>query len=371
MLVSLEWTSIRMTKRFITTAVFGTLMVGHALMGGNVQAEPVKQNNWRFFADLHADLRSDLDPKSTQDASDTSADAGVLYHRDLTRAKLLGEAFVSDDEGEIKRLQLGWVFSDEQTLWLGRFYNPVGYWNVHYHHGGYIAPAMHRPSLVEYEDKGGILPMHTTGALLEGTMALAEHTLGYQFAVGEGPELNDKGKLEAADIVNMGATEHDRSLTARVSLMQGGASAMETGVFVNRTIIPAKLAGISEIEQKLFGAFFYANWSPLEAIWSLYTVTNTVKQAGSEQQGSFSGGYVRLGYSINKLWTAYIRMEDVQRAGDDPYLSLFPNFVIDRNLAGLRLNFRKNQSLSFELLQSKLNEGSHMHTSVQWSAMFN
>jgi hypothetical protein len=36
----------------------------------------------------------------------------------------------------------------------------------------------------------------------------------------------------------------------------------------------------------------------------------------------------------------------------------------------LRLSFRKNQSLSFEIQDSKLAEGSHMHTSVQWSANF-
>jgi hypothetical protein len=358
-----------MTNRLIHNALLGVFMMGQMLTGSTVFAEPLN-DNWQFFAEIHADLRSDLDPKSNQDASDASAGVGVLYTRDFAHAKFLGEAFASDDEGDIQRLKLGWKVNENHTLWMGRFYNPLGYWNVHYSHNTYFSPSIHRPSLVEYEEKGGILPMHISGLLLQGKTLLGGHKLGYHLAAGEGPELNDKGKLEPVDIIKTGSNEHDTSLAARISLIQEGASPSEAGIFVNRTTIPAQLGSITEVKQKIFGAFYYANWSPWRAIWSLYTVTNKVKQSGSEQEGSFSGGYAQFVYTINHLWTAYARIENVQSVSNDPYLSLFPDFIIDRNLGGLRLSFRKNQSLSFEIQDSKLAEGSHMHTSVQWSANF-
>jgi len=332
---------------------------------------PADDSNWRFFTEIHADLRSDLDPKSNQDASNTSAAAGVLYQRRLRRINVLGEVYAANDTGEVERLQIGWPMGRGQTLWLGRFFNPIGYWNVRYHHGSYLSPSIHRPAIMEYENKGGILPMHSSGVMLEGELPLAGHALQYQLAAGEGPELSDHGELKPLDILDPGATEYDRSLAARLSMRQTGAAPMETGLFVNHTIIPSRLGSVTEIDQKIFGAFFYANWSPLEMLWTFYTATNTVTDTGVTQQGSFGGGFVHLGYTINHLWRAYVTFEEIQRASDDPYLTLFPNFVIARNLAGLRLNFRKNQSLSFEMLDSKLSQGSHIHTSVQWSAMFN
>ena len=359
-----------MTKRLAGRAIFTVFQMGLAMLSGSVQAGEAEQHNWQFFAELHADLRSDLDPQSNQDASDTSAAAGVLYRQDFAHIKLLGEAFDSDNNAELKRLQLGWPMGDDQTLWLGRFYNPIGYWNVHYHHGSYLSPSAHRPEIFAYEDKGGLVPTHLTGMMLTGRLPLVDHTFGYHIAAGEGPELSDKGELKPLDILSPSSTERDRSLTARLSLSQGGASPMETGVFVNHTIIPAKLGSVIEVDQKLFGAFLHVDWSPLETQWTLFTITNTVTQTSGAQQGVFSGGNVWLGYTVNHYWTAYVSFDQLQYVKDDPYLTLFPNFVIARNLAGLRLDFRKNQSLTFEILDSKLMEGSHMHTSVQWSALF-
>ena len=71
----------------------------------------------------------------------------------------------SGDTGiDIERLQIGYVFSDQVTGWAGRFHTPLGYWNTAFHHGAQIQTSVLRPRFLEFEDKGGILPAHTTGA---------------------------------------------------------------------------------------------------------------------------------------------------------------------------------------------------------------
>lgn len=94
-----------------------------------------------------------------------------LGHRVKTIIEL---AFEYDEKGnsvgtDVGRLQMGYTFSDELTLWAGRFHTPYGYWNTAFHHGAQISPSIARPRLIAFEDQGGILPSHTVGVMATGT----------------------------------------------------------------------------------------------------------------------------------------------------------------------------------------------------------
>jgi len=82
--------------------------------------------------------------------------------------------FEINDAGELdtdlERMQIGYVFSDAATVWVGRFHSPWGYWNTAYHHGQQIQTTLTRPKFLEFEDRGGIIPAHSVG--LWGTGAV-------------------------------------------------------------------------------------------------------------------------------------------------------------------------------------------------------
>src|SRR5712671_4347155 len=78
--------------------------------------------------------------------------------------KLFSEYLLSDHEGDLERLQLGWQLSDETILWIGRFHQPTSVWNHDHHHGQYLQTSITRPAIDEWEDLGGVLPQHFTGA---------------------------------------------------------------------------------------------------------------------------------------------------------------------------------------------------------------
>ena len=75
--------------------------------------------------------------------------------------------FEHDDRGvvspDLERLQVGYTFNNGNTVWLGRFHSPLGYWNTSFHHGQQLQTSVLRPQMIDFEDKGGIVPAHTVG----------------------------------------------------------------------------------------------------------------------------------------------------------------------------------------------------------------
>src|SRR5207253_1865158 len=58
----------------------------------------------------------------------------------------------------------------------------IGYWNNAYHHGEALQPTIGRPGLFEFEDGGGMLPIHATGLEVSGRDLTRAH-VGYDVLV--------------------------------------------------------------------------------------------------------------------------------------------------------------------------------------------
>jgi hypothetical protein len=345
--------------------VFTVLLLGIS----TARADSGTDGHWLFYPSIHADLRSDLDPESDEDASDAGVKAALLYEKTFNRFHFIGEALASDEDSDIERFQIGWTVTDDMKLWLGRFHNPIGYWNYEYGHGAQTQISVHRPNIIEYEVDGGVLPTHISGALLESNKSYGDVGVNYIFAVGQGPELTDKAKLEPLSLVNPSDTENDLSMTVNLAFTIEQPFVLKSGLFMNRSKLPSKLGVIKEVEQSVFGGFFHGEWSRWAVTWAMYSVSNSLKDKVMETQSSFGGGYGQFNYQLDRYWTGFVRIEDFEDVGSDDFLRLFPDYIADRNLIGMRLNFRKNQSLTFEILDSTLVNGNHVHTSVQGSAL--
>ena len=340
------------------------------LQAGAAWSSDKTKGQWELYPSFHADFRSDLDPNSQEDASNTAGTLAFLYEREFGSFSFLGEAYASDDEGAIERYKLGWKISDAYSLWVGRFYNPVGYWNTEYHHGVQNEQSIHRPSIVEYEINGGIIPTSMVGTYLEGKSVNGDLSINYILAVGKGPELTEEGELEAYNLGDSQKSGSAKSLTAKLGFQIKQPFILKTGLFVNHNTISSRMTGITDVEQSIFGGYFHSEWASWILTWEMYSISNTVETPSARNQFSFTGGYAQVGYRFDQYWVGFIRVEDIEGSDSDAYLALFPNYIIDRNLVGLRLNFRKDQAVTFGILDSALVTGSHVHTAVQWSAKF-
>jgi len=92
---------------------------------------------------------------------------------------------------DLERMQLGYEFSDNTTLWGGRFHTPYGYWNTAFHHGAQIQTSITRPRFIAFEDQGGILPAHSVGAWLHSNPGTGIGRVNFDFYVANSDSMRD------------------------------------------------------------------------------------------------------------------------------------------------------------------------------------
>src|SRR5919109_1309194 len=69
---------------------------------------------------------------------------------------------------DVERMLLQYSPSDYFNLAVGRYHTAIGYYNTAYHHSTWFQTTTGRPLLFEFEDRGGILPIHNVGLSASG-----------------------------------------------------------------------------------------------------------------------------------------------------------------------------------------------------------
>jgi hypothetical protein len=290
--------------------------------------------------------------------------------------KLFGEYLLSDHEGDLERLQLGWQLSDDTVLWIGRFHQPTSVWNHDHHHGQYLQTSITRPSIDEWEDLGGVIPQHFTGALLEsGRTVLGSWKLRTAAAVGVAPQITPHG-LEPFDLLHPDSDRHQMGYQARASLHPGDFTETGVGIVLANDELtavgapPPWLPNFDHVNLKLVGLF--ATYAP-----SGWKITSTIYYADTKlyygparKDDSFIVGYVEAERNFAYDLTGFVRWEDSYGANSSPYLHLFEQFARCRRVAGLRWDFVERQALTVQFTNSHTLDGRYSDIRLQWSAAF-
>lgn len=93
------------------------------------------------------------------------------------KASFLAETVVEADPGtnqfgiDLERLELIYNVSDRLNLQFGRYHTAMGFYNTAYHHSALMQTALGRPFLFDFEDHGGILPVHSVGMSATGIVS--------------------------------------------------------------------------------------------------------------------------------------------------------------------------------------------------------
>ncbi len=107
------------------------------------------------------------------------------------RVSVLAEAVLEADQHntfgfELERLLLEYSASDRFNLNIGRYHTAIGWYNTAYHHSTWMQTAVGRPFIYEFEDEGGILPIHNVGISANGTIPSGSLGLRYAAEIGNG-----------------------------------------------------------------------------------------------------------------------------------------------------------------------------------------
>jgi len=290
--------------------------------------------------------------------------------------RFLAEYFATDDENELERLQLGYDFSENTTLWAGRVHQPVSAWNYRYHHGGYLQPSISRPSIENWEDENGVLPSHITGAMLNTTQSLAgSKALVYATAIGLAPVFTGD-ELFPFDIIDPDDSRSGNLAgSINISFYPDVVAENNIGMIAGYAEIEAppsvELGNTSsfDIRQGLLG--LQSSWGSdvWQFIAAIYYVDSDSSDPSLELDGAFTSAYLQAIYNFSETTNAYARLE---RTGneDAPYLQLFPLYIHHRDLLGLRWDFARQQAFHLEVSSNRVADQKYAEYRIQWSAVF-
>ncbi|RJQ47895.1 MAG: hypothetical protein C4528_04020 [Gammaproteobacteria bacterium] len=320
-----------------------------------------------LFPELTVTNRHGLANGSKKEKDDTSPALDLFYTAQGEKWRLLGEFFLGEGEAEVERLQLGWFTGAGDIFWLGKHHAPLGIWNTQYHHGRYLQTSISRPGITEYEDDGGLLPVHTTGLFWEGKHALEQGGgLAYKLSAGAGPSLK-ADELEPAPLDGL----NEGRLVASAHLSYHPESHdQELGLFLQQAYVPGTVSSVDEVRLTTLGAHAQWQYDALRLFGELYWVHDRVQGAGGTQRGTFTSGYVQVEYGLHADWTVYGRLENTFGENHDPYVGRFPHFVKKRSLAGLRYELGNRQALKIEFAGVETHDDRFSEIAVQWSAAF-
>ena len=104
---------------------------------------------------------------------------------------VLSENVIEADDSEhfgfeIERLVLQYTPREYFNVAVGRYHTAIGYYNNAYHHGKWLQTAVGRPHILEFEDDGGLLPIHNVGVSVSGAIPSGRFGLRYVAEIGNG-----------------------------------------------------------------------------------------------------------------------------------------------------------------------------------------
>lgn len=87
---------------------------------------------------------------------------------------------------DVERYLLQYSYNDYFNLAVGRYHTAIGFYNTAYHHSTWFQTTTGRPLVFEFEDRGGLLPIHNVGVSASGRIPSGPVGLHYVAEIGNG-----------------------------------------------------------------------------------------------------------------------------------------------------------------------------------------
>lgn len=273
---------------------------------------------------------------------DISEDFSVLSENVL---EILGEAGTVFD---LERIYLEWHPKRWFKLRFGRDHLMLGRYMQTYHHALFFQLATARPTVLAFEDEGGLLPAHQIGVEALGDVPLGAD-LDLHYAVGIG---NGRGQF-SDDILSTQDRNAFKALVGQLALLPRFLPGLELGVSGYLDRIPPGFADptgrvllAEAVDEQIVGAHVvYASY-PIEAQAEGYYLSHRGRDTGLTSH--LVGGFGQVGVSFEQ-WTPYARIEGADRSVGDTFFNISGALTrLAEVRAGLRYGLNDQAVLKFE-----------------------
>jgi hypothetical protein len=310
--------------------------------------------------------------------ADPWVDADVVFGVTKHQFRVFGEYYITPDERDLERFQMGFEFVPETVLWLGRFHQPGSAWNTEHHHGQYLQTDITRPYIERWEDEHGLIPQHITGALFESRRSIGrDGAIQVSGGVGAAPALSDR-ELDAIDLIGENPGRHRLSVTGRLAYLPQYVGASSMGLLFGHDDLSVSsartLASLHSNAAKvsIYGAYIDWTAEPWRIVAANYYVDVALTQATRNE--SFTSGYVQVERQLPRRFTIFGRLEDSARMQESRYVALFDDvdgdidIALRRQALGVRWDYTRRQALTLEISHIVSLTRNSNELRVQWSA---
>ena len=240
---------------------------------------------------------------------------------------------------DVERYLLQYSHNDYLNISVGRGHTAIGYYNTAYHHSTWMQTATARPFLFEFEDHGGILPVHTVGVSANGMIPSKSLGLHYVAELGNGRESRSPLLNEPVQNV-LDDTDHkafNLALFARPETLHG----FQTGFsFYRDVLVPANAPKIGE---SIFAVHAVLIRPKFE--WLSEALLDRHAPFGSSTVFHTPGFYSQISRQFGS-YRPYFRYEYLNVAHNEP---VFPDVALRHGpLFGIRYDATESVALKFQ-----------------------
>jgi len=240
---------------------------------------------------------------------------------------------------DVERYLLQYSHNDYFNLSAGRGYTAIGYYNTAFHHSSWLETTTNRPFLYEYEDRGGILPIHTVGVSASGQVPSGRLGLHYVAEVVNGRASRDPLTEEPVqnEVDDENRKAFNLALFARPEALRG----LQTGFSIYRDVLaPDNMPKIGETILAGHAVFIRPKFEWLnEALLDRHTIS------GTSISFNTPGFYSQVSRQFNDF-RPYLRYQYLNVANNEP---IFSDVALQHGPSiGLRFDASESVALKFQ-----------------------
>jgi len=239
---------------------------------------------------------------------------------------------------DVERLLLTYSFGDFLNVGVGRFHSAIGYYNTAYHHSTWLQTTTGRPFLFQFEDQGGILPIHNVGMTASGRIPSGALGLHYVAEVGNGRTSRSPLNEPVQNVLD----ENNRkavnfAIFARPDAVRG----LQAGLSVYRDLLAPQNS--PRVGETILAA--HAVYVGLSFEWLNETLLLRHESQGTSRVFNTPGFYTQVSRRFGS-YRPYVRYQYVNASQSEP---VFPEVGLRHGPSvGLRYDLSEFVALKFQ-----------------------
>ena len=240
---------------------------------------------------------------------------------------------------DVERYLLQYSLNDYFNLAVGRGHTAIGYYNTAYHHSTWLQTTTDRPFLFQFEDRGGILPVHSVGASASGMVPSGRLGLHYVAEIGNGRE--SRNPLQSEPVQNEIDDQNHKAFNLALFARPDGIRGFQAGFSVYRDILNPNNA--PRIGETILAAHAILIRPKYE--WLSEALLDRHAPFGASTVFHSPGFYTQVSRQLGS-YRPYFRYEYVNVAKNEP---IFPDVALRHGpIAGVRYDANESVALKFE-----------------------